>query len=189
MTVAVTRAREAGLELARMLATLLWVGATSALVIIALGALPGWITGDTGARHVASVAEAERRLGARLVLPGFYPDRLAWPPSEVRVAGGRRGSAALTFADRAGAPAAQLIQATADGAAIDPALLEGTTVLSSQRTAVASRPATLSSVLVEGQPWLQLSWDLRGRPVILRTHGDLDELYRMARTTHREGGR
>ncbi len=189
MTGAVTRAREAGLELARMLATLLWVGATSALMIAGLGALPGWIAGETAVHHVGTIEEAERRLGARLVLPGYFPERLAWPPAEVRVAGGRRGSVALVFVDRAGAPALQIVQSTTDGAAIAPALLEGRSVVSSQRTAVGARPATLSAVLLDGHPWQELSWDLHGRPVMVRTRGDVDELYRMARTTHREGGR
>lgn len=189
MTVAVTRAREAGLELARMLATLLWVGATSALVIAGLGALPGWIAGETAVRHVVSIEEAERRLGARLILPGYFPERLAWPPAEVRVAGGRRGSVALTFLDHAGAPALQIVQATSEGGAIAPALLADRRVLSAQRTAIGARPATLSTVLVDGRRWQELSWDLRGRPVMVRTQGDVDELYRMARTTHREGGR
>ncbi len=189
MTVAVTRAREAGLELARMLATLLWVGATSALVIAGLGALPGWIAGETSVHHVGTLEEAERRIGARLVLPGYFPERLTWPPAEVRMAGGRRGSVALVFVDHAGAPALQIVQSSSDGEPIAPALLEGRSVLSSQPTAVGTRPATLSAVLLDGHPWQELSWDLRGRHVILRTRGEVDELYRMARTTHREGGR
>ena len=189
MTVAVTRAREAGLELARMLATLLWVGATSALLIGGVGALPGWIAGETAVRHVGTIADAERRLGARLVLPGYFPERLAWPPAEVRIAGGRRGSVALTFLDHSGGPALQIVQATAEGAAIAPELLASRTVLAAQPTAVGSRPGTLSTVLLDGQRWQELSWDLRGRPVMVRTRGDVEELYRMARTTHREGGR
>ena len=189
MTVVVTRAREAGLELARMLATLLWVGATSALLIAGLGALPGWIGGETSVRHVGSIQEAERRLGARLVLPGYFPERLAWPPAEVRIAGGRRGSVALTFLDHAGRPALQIVQSTAEGGTVAPALLGSRTVLSAQTTAVGTRPATLSSVLLDGQRWQELSFDLRGRRVKVQTQGDVEELYRMARTTHREGGR
>lgn len=190
MTGSVTRAREAGLELARMLAALLWVAATSALVIAALGALPGWIAGEGSAvRHAGSVQEAERRLGAVLMLPGYFPQRLAWPPSEIRLAGGRRGSAALTIVDRTGAPAIQILQSTAEGAEIAPPLLADRNVLRVQRTTVGPYPATLSAVLVAGQPWQELAWEQRGRAVLLRTRGDLDELYHMAHSTHPGGGR
>ena len=54
---------------------------------------------------------------------------------------------------------------------------------------MGTRPATLSSVLLDGQRWQELSFDLRGRSVMVETQGDVEELYRMARTTHREGGR
>lgn len=190
MTVSVTRAREAGLELARMLAALLWVAATSALVIAGLGALPGWIAGEGSTiRHAATVQEAERRLGAALMLPGYFPQRLAWPPAEIRLAGGRRGSAALTIADRAGAPAIEVLQSTSEGVPIAPQLLADRNVLRVQRTKVGAYPATLSSVLVDGVPWQELGWEQRGRAVLLRSRGDLDELYHMAHSTHPGGGR
>ncbi|BDG06865.1 hypothetical protein [Anaeromyxobacter oryzae] len=185
MTGTVTRARDVGLELARMLATLFWVSGASVVTVAVLGAVPGWIAGESaGVRRVTSVDDAERRLGARLLLPAFFPERIAWPAAEVRVAGGRRGSAALAFRDHAGAPALQLVQATDDAAPIADALLEGATVLDTRRTAVASRPATLSSVLVEGVRWSELRWSLGGRAVVLRGRGDLDELFAIARSIH-----
>jgi hypothetical protein len=185
-----TRGREAGLELVRMLATLVWVVGVSAAAVAGLGALPGWLAGEErGVHHVATIEVAERRLGARVILPAVYPERLAWPPAQIRIAGGRRGSVELTLVDHAGAPALQLLQSTAEGEPIAPALLADRSVKGSQRTSVDSRPATLSSVHVGGEAWQELSWDLRGRSVILRGRGDLDELYRMAGSVHREGGR
>lgn len=190
MTASMARGREAGLELARMLATLLWVVAVSAVTVAGLGALPGWIAGEErGVHRVASIQDAERRLGARIILPAVYPERLAWPPAEIRVAGGRHGSVALTFVDRAGAPALQLIQSTEEGAPIAPALLRDRTVHGLRRTSVDARPATLSRVHVAGEGWDELAWDLRGRSIVLRGRGDLGELYRMAASVHREGGR
>jgi hypothetical protein len=161
------------------------VVSASAATIGALGALPGWIAGESaGVHHVATADDAERRLGARLLLPAYFPEHIAWPAAEVRIAGGRRGSAELQFRDRTGGPALQLIQATDDGAPIAAELLGGVTVLDTQRTAVASRPATLSSVLVDGARWQQLSWYPAGRAMVLRGRVDLDELYAIARSVH-----
>lgn len=190
MSADATRGREAGLELARMLVTLGWVAVTAALTLAALGALPGWIAGEERGVHVvASVQEAERRLGVRVILPAVFPQRLAWPAARVRVAGGRRGTVELTFADREGAPALQLLQSTDEGEPIAPTLLGGRTVHGVQRTTVDARPATLSAVHVDGVAWQELTWDVRGRTLVLRGRGDLDELYRMAASIHREGGR
>jgi hypothetical protein len=183
------RAGRGAPELSRMLATLLWVAGSAAATIAALGALPRWLAGDGGAARAVTVDEAERRLGARLPLPAYYPDRLAWPPSEIRVAGGRGGSALLRFAARdAGAPV-ELLAATDPVHEIDAGLLEGRTVVSERRTVVGSRPATLASVLVDGVSWQELSFELDGRRVILRTRGDLEELVRMAKSLHTEGRR
>jgi hypothetical protein len=168
-----------------MLATLFWVGSAAAAGIAVLGTVPAWLAGDSpGVRRVASVDDAERRLGARLLLPAFFPERITWPPAQVRVAGGRRGSASLEFRDRAGAPALQLIQATDEGAHIAGPFRDGATVLDSRRTSVATRPATLASVLVEGVRWHELTWYPAGRAVVLRDRGDLDELFAIARSIH-----
>jgi hypothetical protein len=187
---AAARASAGAGELARMLATFAWtVGATLAAVV-ALGAIPGWLAGEPRAvRHAHSIEEAERRLGARVLVPGYFPERLAWPPAEIRVAGGRRGSVMLVFAPREGGAPVTFFQATRDGEPVRAALLEGRTVLRSSRTAVGSAPGTLSDVLVGGHPARELAWELHGRAVILRSAGDLEELIRMARSAHREGGR
>ncbi len=180
---------DAGAEIARMLATLVFVVATSALLVAGLGALPRIVAGDVGPHRAASIQEAERRLGARVVLPGYYPARLAWPPSELRVAGGRRGSVRLTFSARGGGPALEMLAATDAGEEIDGALLADRRILTSRRTVVGGRPATLASVLVDGVPWQELSWSVDGRAVVLRTQGDLDELVRIAHSLHGERGR
>jgi hypothetical protein len=183
------RAGRSAPELARMLATLLWVAASAGGVIAVLGALPRWIAGDAAASRALTVDETERRLGARLPLPAFYPDRLAWPPAEIRVAGGRGGSARLRFVARAGGSPVELIAAVDPARAIDASLLEDRSVVSERRTTVGPRPATLASVLVDGVSWQELSLELDGRQVILRTRGDLEELVRMAKSLHIEGRR
>lgn len=180
---------EAGGGLGRMLASFVWTLGATAACIAGLGALPGWIAGESGAlRHAATIQEAERRLGARVLVPGYFPDRLGWPPREIRIAGGRRGSALLVFGAREGSPVT-FLQATRDGEPIAPELLVGRTVLRSSPALVHGVPATLSDVLEEGHLAKELAWELHGRAMLLRSAGDLEELFRMARSAHREGGR
>ncbi len=184
------RAAEAGTGLARLLASFAWILGATVAGVAALGAVPGWLAGESGAvRRAATIQEAERRLGARVLVPGYFPERLAWPPAEIRVAGGRRGSVLLAFEARDGGAGIEFLQATRDGEPIAAELREGRTVLRSSPAVVGTAPAMLSDVLADGQPAKELAWELHGRAVILRSAGDVEELFRMARSAHREGGR
>jgi len=176
--------REAGVELARMLATLGWVTLATAITLAGLNALPGRIAGDTGeVRRAATLDEAERRLGARLYMPAYFPDHLAWPPAAVRVAGGRGGSARLeVHAREGGAPVLELLESATPGEPIADALLGERRVFRTSRTMVGTLPATIADVLYDGTTWQELSWEVQGRSVALRTRGSVDELYRMARS-------
>ncbi len=182
------RAGDPGSELARMLASFFWVFGATVASLALLGWLPVWLGGGRGAVHVATVQEAERRLGARVLVPGYFPDRLSWPPVEVRVAGGRHGSVLLAFGSRDGPPV-ELLQAIEPGAPIAPELLERRTVLKTSPATVGGRPATLSDVLSDGRREHELGWELQGRAMALRSAGDVEELFRMAKSAHREGGR
>jgi hypothetical protein len=189
MTPNAARAGPHAAELARMLATLLWVVAATAFLVAGLGALPGWLAGEgRGPAFAGSVPEAERRLGSSLFLPAFFPERLAWPPEQVRVAGGRGGSARLAFRAReAGGAPLVLLQSVEPGEPVAPELLGDRRVLSAIRTRVGERPAEFASVIVDGEGWQELSWEVDGRRLVLRSRGDLEELYRMAHSVRREG--
>jgi hypothetical protein len=190
VTSSAARAGGAGLEIVRMLATFVWVAGATAVTIAALGALPGWITGDQGTvRQFATIQDAERRLGARILVPGYFPARLVWPAKTITVAGGRRGSVRLDFDARDGGPDLHLLQSTREGEPIAAELLQGRTVLRTSRTTVSSHPATISDVLVDGVPQRELAWEVQGRSMIIRSAEDVEDLFRMARTSHREGGR
>ena len=176
--------------LGRMFATFVWILGATVVAVGALGAIPGWIAGESRAlRHVATIEDAERRLSARVLVPGYFPERLAWPPTEIHVAGGRRGSVRLAFAARDGGAGVEMLEAMRDGEPIHPELLQDRTVLRSGRAVVGKVPATISDVLVGGVPATELAWELSGRAVILRSAGDVEELFHMARSAHREGGR
>jgi hypothetical protein len=173
-----------------MLATFVWVAGATGVTVAALGALPGWITGDQGTvRTFATIQEAERRLGARILIPGYFPERFVWPPKTIRVASGRRGSVRLDLDTRDGSPDLHILQSTREGEPIAAELLQDRTVLRTSRTRVGSHPATISDVLVDGIPQRELAWELQGRAMILRSAEDVEDLFRMARTSHREGGR
>jgi hypothetical protein len=189
VTTSDVRGGGAGLEVARMLATFVWVAGATVVTLAILGAMPGWITGDKGiVREATSIQDAERRLGARVLVPGYFPDRLLWPPRSIHVAGGRRGSVRVDFAARSGGDL-HLLQATREGEPIAPELLGDRTVLRTSRTTVGKLPATLSDVLVDGTLHRELAFELGGWAIVLRSSGDVEELFRMARTSHRQGGR
>jgi len=183
------RADDAGSELARMLASFFWVFGATVASLALLGWLPVWLGGGKGAVHVLTIQEAERRLGARVLVPGYFPATLAWPPVEIRVAGGRHGSVLLGLARQDGGPGVELLQAIEPGAPIAPELLEDRTVLRSSPATVGGQPATLSDVLSGGTRTHELAWALQGRAMVLRSAGDVEELFRMAKSAHREGGR
>lgn len=176
-------------ELLRMLAALGWVVATTAVTLAGLGALPGWIAGQPReVRTVASVEIAERSLGAGLALPSYFPAHLGWPPARIRVAGGKGGAVELTFRERAsGGDQLQLLQATTADSPIPPVFEPPGTELSSSPTTVAGRPARLSRRTIGGEIWQQLSWERDGRQMVLRTRGEVDELFRIAHSAHRRG--
>ncbi len=194
MTAAVTttsaaRGGGASLEVVRMLAGFVWVAGAMVVTIAVLGAIPGWITGDRGiVREVPTIQEAERRLAARVLVPGYFPERLLWPPRAIHVAGGRRGSVRIDLAARTG-PDVHILESTREGEPIAPELMGSRTVLRSSRATVGKIPATLSDVLVEGELHRELAWDAGGWAVVIQSSGDVEELFRMARTTHRQGGR
>ena len=189
VTAGAARAGDAG-ELTRMLASFVWVLGATVVTLVVLGAIPAWVVGEGRAvHHVATVQDAERRLGARILVPGYFPSHLEWPPADIRVAGGRRGSALLTFTSRDGGPPVALLQSMREGEPISPDLVGARTVLRTSPAAVGAVSGTISDVLVDGRPARELAWEVKGRAMMLRSAGDVEELYRMAKSAHREGGR
>jgi hypothetical protein len=176
-------------ELAKMVAILIWVSGATALTLALLGRAPGWLAGEERhVRIVERVEEAARRTGARLYLPAYFPQRLAWPPERIRIAGGHGGSVAITFASAEdGLPSLILFQATVAGEPISPLLLGKARVLHQSRTTVGTTPATIGNVLADGANWQQLSWQVGGIQLVLRARSAEPELHRLAHGLRREG--
>ncbi|HSM92381.1 MAG TPA: hypothetical protein VLT47_05785 [Anaeromyxobacteraceae bacterium] len=189
MTASVREPTASLVELVKMLVILIWVTSATAVTLGVLGRAPAWLAGEE--RHVRAVEtidEAARRVDARLYLPAYFPKRLAWPPARIRIAGGRGGSVAVTFASSEdGLPSLLVFQATRAGDPISPLLLGRPDVLKESRTTVGRVPATISTVVIDGAVWQQLSWQLDGIPLVLRARSAEPELHRLAHGLRREG--
>lgn len=174
-------------ELWRTLAGLVLVLGGAAGALAALDAVPAWIAGEPrDVRRCASVEEAERRLRARLLVPGYFPDTLRWPPRSVRVVLGAPPGAALELDGVDGSPRLLLVQAARPGEA--PArLLPPATGLDAVPVALRGATGTLRRVVgPDGQVWQEIAFAPGGRQVVLRLRGTVEEAVRMARTTREE---
>lgn len=184
---AATAPRWRPVELWRTAAGLLVVLGGASALLAALDAVPSWIAGEPrSVRRVSGVEEAERRLRARLILPGYFPDTIAWPPASVRVAGAEAGGAALAFDDRLGFPHMLLVQ-TARPGELPEGLLPAATVLDEAASVLPAGRASLRRIVgPDGQVWRELAWRQKGRLVVLRSRGTVEEMLRMARTSREE---
>jgi len=174
-------------DLWRTLAGLVVVLGGTALGLAGLDALPAWIAGEArDVRLVASLEEAERRLRARLLLPGYFPDTIAWPPATVRLRAGPVAGAALEFDGRGGGRYMVLAQAARPGDLPD-RLLVPIAPLDETPVALQGERALLRRFVgPDGTVWRELSWRAKGRQLVLRSRGSVEEMLRMARTSREE---
>lgn len=187
-------ARSAALgEVARVVMTLGLVVVAAAGLLRGLDSLPGWLGAEPrGVKTFDSIEAAERHLKARLVVPAYFPDTLAWPPAAVRVDEGPPSAVGLTFLGRgSGEPRLILYQDLGGpGFGGDPRslrLLPAWVVLQRTRTALHGRDVVLTRLLDEdGLVWHEVAWEVEGRRLALRSRGAVDELLTIAHST---GGR
>jgi hypothetical protein len=173
-------------ELWRILAGLAVVLGATAATLSALDAIPAWILGEPrDVRRVSSLQEAERRLGTRLVLPGYFPDTIAWPARTIRVMGGPRASAMLEFDGRDGQPRL-LVAQTARPGDVPERLLAPSSALSEVAVALgeaSAEPGALRRVVgPDGEVWQEVAFRHGGRQVLLRLKGSVDQAVRMAKS-------
>jgi hypothetical protein len=174
-------------ELWRTLAGLVVVLGGAAALLAALDAVPAWLAGEPrDVRRCASVEEAERRLRTRLLVPGYFPDTLRWPPRTVRVVQGALAGAALELDGVDGSPRLLLVQAARPGDA--PArLLPEATGLDAVPVALRGTSGTLRRVIgPDGEVWQEVVFVAGGRQVVLRLRGSVEQAVRMAKSTREE---
>jgi hypothetical protein len=172
--------REVGSLLARYLAVM---GAAAA-VLAAADRVPTLLGGAThGARVYRTLSEAEAALGARLLVPSYVPDTLAWPPSRIEVAPGPPPVAAIRVARRGATREALVICQSIGAPAVPPRwLLSPLEVLREADVEVAGRPGRLTRLLTPGGGLVHdLSWTVGPRRFTLRYEGAVEDLLRMAR--------
>ncbi len=158
----------------------------AAVLLYAVDALPALITGEP--RHVrraGSVAEVERRLRARLLVPYYFPNTLVWPPERVRFVVGPPGAAALSVDARDGGPRLLVAETLGPGPLPEP-LVPQAQVLHASPVAVGRARGTLSRVVEDGAMAWQVTWQQQGRTLLLRSRGTVDELLRIARSVREE---
>ena len=177
-------------DLAPLLARFVLVMAAAAGVLAAADRVPAFVTGTThGARVYRTLEEAQASVGARLVVPSYYPDSLSWPPARIEVAPGPPMVAAIRIAARHGGAGEALVVCQSIGGAAPPPpwLLPPLQQLEEARVLVGRRPARLARLLTPGGRVVHdLSWAQGGRWFTLRYAGEVEDLLRMARATERD---
>ena len=178
-------------QLGFILATLGLVMGTTAGLLRGLDALGRYLQGEPrGGTRYGSVEEVERRLGARLLLPAYFPETLEWPPATIRLLAGPPPSVVLSFAGRKGSGQRLVIYYQISGGAgpILPEPLPPGQVLHTTTVSLQGSEGELSRIASEdGEIWHALSWEKEGRRIALRFKGPLGELLKMARSMGRQG--
>jgi hypothetical protein len=181
-------ARRWALELAGSVAILAAVLAGTAGGLALLDGVPAWVNGESRDVRIArSLEEAERRVRARLVLPAYFPDTLAWPPERIRVLPGAPPAVALVFTARGGGEPRFVLSQSLGADEPSERLVPAATPLDESRIAVGTAPGTLRRIIgPDGQPWRELRWTQDGRRLVARSKGSLEELIRMARSAREQ---
>jgi hypothetical protein len=175
-------------ELALLLATLGLVMGATAGALRGLDSLAGYLLGEPkGVKRYRSVEEMERKIGARLVLPVYFPDTLEWPPAAVTLIRGASPVAALSFIGRAeDRPRLFIYQTFRQATAIPIELLQLGQLLHSTAVSLDGAEGELRRILGEdGEIWHVLGWRGAGRQFALRFKGPVEELLKIARSMGR----
>jgi len=175
------------LHAAGIAGSLAGVIAGSALVLHAIDAIPGLLTGDAkGVVRYASIEGAERAFGERLALPAFFPDTLRWPPDVVRFHAAPPVAVALSFRGRDGeADRLAIFEARGALASIPMQLMPAGRVLHRVAVPVKEGEATLYRVqMPDGSTRNDFVWHRDDLALALRYAGPADELLSIALSVH-----
>lgn len=173
----------------RLLLPLVLVMAVTALFLRLLNALPSYIQPEAllEAHSVATVGEAESALKRKLLLPGYFPDYLAWPPGKITVQQRPVPLAKLTIYDRAGQrPVLMLYQGSPEMMERGVEVLPALPLLTKETVRLGDVAAELSTYRAkDGRPWYRLAWHARGQALVVTTSLPQKELLKIARSMNR----
>ena len=171
-------------ELLRSSAWLVVVVVVAAGMLAGLDAVPAWVNGESrDVRVVRTLEEAERRVRARLILPAYFPDTIAWPPQKIRVLPGQPPAVALQLTARGGGEPRMLLAQSLGSGEIPDRVLPPAGALDETAVAIAGTQGKLRRIVgPDGAVWREVEWAQGGRTVVLRSKGTLEELLRMARS-------
>ena len=177
------------LELFKTLLALVTVLGMTVLLLAGMDAVPRALSPKLETMStVPSVEEAEKRLNAKLALPSYFPETLAWPPFEVRIARGEPPSARVMLAGRdGGGPTVVLCQTVGGEGAISTELLQPPArVLDTRAVDIGGARGSLARIeTADGLLWYDLGWHHGSQTFVLRTHGTVDEALMMAASVRR----
>jgi hypothetical protein len=176
-------------ELAKTLLALVTVLGMTALLLAGMDAVPRALAPvGEAVSTLPSVEAAEKRLNAKLALPSYFPESLAWPPVEVRVARGSPPSARVSLSGRdGGSPRVVLCQTIGGEGDISHMLLTPPArVLDARAVDVGGERGSLARIETStGELWYDLGWHHGGQTLVLRTRGTVDEALMMAASVRR----
>ena len=173
-------------QVPRIIGDWLLVMAGTAVVLGALDHVPARLLGIAhGVRLFESIDSAERALGTRIWLPGYYPEELAWPPRRVEATSVEPVAVAVRIAGRLDRRERLSIVQTLGGASTPSALLPPGTPMGANEVAVGRHRGTLVRLLIGPEELHDVTWLQAGRRVTLRYSGPVDRLLLLAGSLER----
>ena len=166
----------------RVVASWLLVMAVAAVALKAVDHVPTLLAGTPhGVRVYRSIDDAERAIGARVWMPGYYPDELRWPPARVEVGAAGPAAVAVRITGSDGDPDRLVIVQTIGAEGTPPSsVLPAGEPLGTSAVTVGSHPAVLARILLGTREVHDVSWTQDGRRIVLRYAGPVDRLLLMA---------
>ena len=160
------------------------VGAVAASLLV-LDAMPWLLSGLVrGVTAHRSVEAAETALGAKLLLPAYFPDTYRWPPAAIHTVSSPARAASLAIAPlRAGTEALLFVQSLDSDVPLPDSLLPAGKEFHRVAFDLEGTPAVMTDVLFPPDgTFHDVAFLAAGRRVVFRFRGDPAEILKMARS-------
>jgi hypothetical protein len=158
------------------------LGAVAASLLV-LDAVPGVLSGlGRDVTAYRSVEAAEAALGAKLLLPAYFPDAYHWPPEAIRTVSKPVRAAALLIAPRrAGTEKILFVQSLDGDVALPESLLTAGKEVHRVAFDLGGTPAVMADVILPPDgAFHDVAFLAEGRSIVFRFQGDPEEILKMA---------